>query len=509
MPNLLPEFSPPSTLRGALMVCGTTSDAGKSTVVAGLCRLLARQGVKVAPFKAQNMANNSMVTQSGHEIGRAQAFQAFAAGVPAEVAMNPVLLKPMGQQTCQVVLNGRPWRTMSAAQYHDSKLSLMPQVLDALQDLRTRFDVVLCEGAGSPAEINLLDRDITNLRVAHEAGIGALLVGDINPGGVFAALYGTVALLPDHLRACIRGLVINKLRGDPSLLLDGSAQLFRRTGVPLHGVIPWISATGLEAEDSMALDHAPKDPGPPIADGLDIAVIGLPCISNFTDFDALTVEPGAAVRYVRTAASLGQPDLIIIPGSKSTVSDLTWLRSTGLDRSINNSDAVVLGICGGYQMLGTHIIDNHAIESDCVSTPGLGRLGVTTEFAAVKLTEMWTGQDDVGEVVDGYLIHHGRVHLGSASPWLTRSAVGSQADNQGAFSGTVYGTTLHGLFDADPFRRSFLSKVAEVRGKRFISAQNSFFQARVSAVDTIADVLEEHLDMAAIEQIIASSALVA
>ena len=237
------------------MVCGTTSDAGKSTIVAGLCRLLARRGVRVAPFKGQNMALNSVVTPSGHEIGRAQGLQALAAGVDPEVAMNPILLKPTSERASQVVLLGEPWKVLTAAEYHACKPELLGLVLDALADLRRRFDVVVCEGAGSPAEINLLDHDLVNLRVADEAGMAAILVGDINPGGVFAALYGTVALLPDHLRARVRGLVINKLRGDPALLLDGCEQLAARTGVPVVGVIPWLDVTGLDAEDSMALDR--------------------------------------------------------------------------------------------------------------------------------------------------------------------------------------------------------------------------------------------------------------
>ena len=361
------------------MVCGTTSDAGKSTIVAGLCRLLARRGVRVAPFKGQNMALNSVVTPSGNEIGRAQGIQAMAAGVEPEVAMNPILLKPTGERASQVVLLGEPWKVMTASEYHACKPELLGLVFDALADLRRRFDVVVCEGAGSPAEINLLDHDLVNLRVADEAGMAAILVGDINLGGVFAALYGTVVLLPDHLRARVRGLVINKLRGDPALLLDGCEQLAARTGVPVVGVIPWLDITGLDAEDSMALDR-PRQPageamaGEAVADELDVAVVRFPTISNFTDLDPLTIEQGVRVRFVHDRAGLGDPDLIVLPGTKATVADLGWLRSRGLAAAITAGSAPVLAICGGYQMLGRAIDDD--VESGAGRVDGLDVLPV-------------------------------------------------------------------------------------------------------------------------------------
>ncbi len=490
-----------AALRGALMVCGTTSDAGKSTVVAGLCRLLSRQGVRVAPFKAQNMALNSVVTPSGHEIGRAQGIQAHAAGIPAEVAMNPILLKPTGERTSQVVVNGAPWKVMTATEYHAAKPGLLPLVLDALADLRGRYDVVLCEGAGSPTEINLLDHDIVNLRVAHEAGVPAIVVGDINLGGVFAALYGTVALLPDHLRACVRGLVINKLRGDPALLLDGCEQLTARTGVPVLGVIPWLQSTGLDAEDSMALERPMAMAGDALADELDVAIVQLPRISNFTDVDPLSVEPGVRVRYVHDRAGLGDPDLIIVPGSKATIDDLAWLRRTGLVNEIERSDAVVLGICGGYQMMGATIDD--PVECRAGVVDGLGWLPVETLFDTNKITLLRSGVSE-RLPVHGYQIHHGRVHAHGGEPFVTLDDEHGHVVD-GVCSDNHYGTTLHGLFEADEFRRAFLGTVAQHRGKRFVSAGRSFEQTRLDALDELADALAAHLDMAAIEMLIAGA----
>ena len=481
------------------MVCGTTSDAGKSTVVAGLCRLLARSGVSVAPFKAQNMSLNSVVTPSGHEIGRAQGFQAYAAGVAPEVAMNPILLKPTGERTSQVVLNGSPWKVMTAAEYHDVKLDLLPVVLEALADLRGRFDVVLCEGAGSPTEINLLDHDIVNLRIARDVSMAAIVVGDINPGGVFAALYGTVVLLPDDLRACVQGLVINKLRGDPALLLDGCAQLSDRTGVPVLGVIPWLDSTGLDAEDSMALDAPVTVAGAALADELDVAVVRFPRISNFTDLDPLTIEAGVRVRYVHDRAGLGAPDLIVLPGSKATVDDLAWLRHSGLAAEILRADATVVGICGGYQMMGVTIDD--PVECRTGMVDGLGMLPVTTCFEPDKVTLQRAGSAD-GHPVHGYQIHHGRVRPHGGEQFVILDTPGGPVAD-GVRVGHWCGTTLHGLFEADEFRRSLLAAVALHRGKRFTSAGRSFEQARIEAIDRVADALSEHLDMTAIEQLIA------
>ena len=471
-----------------LMVCGTSSDAGKSTVVTGLCRVLARRGVKVAPFKAQNMALNSFVTPSGHEIGRAQGVQALAARVTPEVAMNPILLKPTGERTSQVVRMGEPWADMDAAAYQEAKADLLTVVLAALDDLRSRFDVIICEGAGSPAEINLTD--IVNLRVAHAAGFAAIVVGDIDRGGVFAALYGTVALLPDHLRSLVKGFVINKLRGDPALLAPGPAELERRCGVPTIGVLPYLHDIALDAEDSLALSGYRSTGG-----FLDIAAIRFPRISNFTDLDALAIEAG--VRLVDQPGALGDPDLVILPGTKSTVADLEWLRGRGfpgaLERAVERG-ATVLGICGGYQMLGRSITD--PIESGR-SVAALGWLPVDTVFEPTKVTRQRRGRAG-DQRVTGYQIHHGRTV--SPDGWITLDDVyGAGPDGATARDGSLKGTTLHGLFEEDGFRAAFLAEVAARRGKQWVGSGVSFAAARESQIDRLADVLETHLDLAAVE----------
>jgi adenosylcobyric acid synthase len=466
----------------------------------------------VAPFKGQNMALNSTVTPSGHEIGRAQGVQALAAGVEPEVAMNPILLKPTSERASQVVLLGEPWKVLTAAEYHACKPELLDVVLDALADLRRRFDVVVCEGAGSPAEINLLDHDLVNLRIADEAGMAAILVGDINPGGVFAALYGTVALLPDHLRARVRGLVINKLRGDPALLLDGCEQLTARTGVPVVGVIPWLDVTGLAAEDSMALDrpwHRSGGPaagdsaaGEAVADELDVAVVRFPMISNFTDLDPLMLEPGVRVRFVHDRAGLGDPDLIVLPGTKATVADLGWLHSRGLAAAITAASAPVLAICGGYQMLGRTIDDG--VESGAGQVDGLDVLPVETRFEPRKVTRLRAGSAG-GHPVRGYQIHHGRVHVRAGTPFVALDDEHA-AGVDGVQVGRWFGTTLHGLLEEDGFRRDFLARVARERGKEFVSAGPSFAAAREQALDAVADAMAEHLDLAAIDALIAEAA---
>jgi adenosylcobyric acid synthase len=465
---------------GALLVCGTTSDAGKSVLVAGLCRLYARNGVKVAPFKAQNMSNNAAVTADGAEIGRAQALQAVAAGVEPEAAMNPILLKPTGERTSQVVVLGKPVAELDAASYHEAKAGLWDVVLDSLASLRERFDVVFLEGAGGAAEINLLDRDLVNLPLAARAGVPAIVVGDIDRGGVFASLYGTVALLPDDLRACVQGFVINKLRGDPTLLGDGMVELERRCGVPTLGVVPFLPGITIDAEDSLSLDRPP-----PVRAGaqVDVAVVRFPRIANFTDIDPLVHEPAVQVRFVTSPEQLGDPDLVVLPGSKNTVEDLAWLRSSGIADRLPGRR--VLGICGGYQMLGRTIVDD--VESHAGRVEGLGLLDVETTFEPEKITARRTGTA-LGHDVTGYEIHHGRVRGGT--PWLQLDA-GPEGATEGE---RVWGTSLHGIFESDAFRAGFLG----------ITASSSFAEARERQLDAIADHLAEHLDLAAIDRLLAA-----
>jgi adenosylcobyric acid synthase len=478
------------------MVCGTASDVGKTQIVAGLCRLLARRGVKVAPFKAQNMALNSYVTASGHEIGRAQAMQAFAAGTEPDVDMNPILLKPTGERTSQVIVRGERVGEMDAAQYEAHKPQLLGVVLDALGDLRSRYDAVVLEGAGGAAEINLLEHDLANLRIALEADLPAMIVGDIDRGGVFAALYGTIALLPESQRALVRGFVINKFRGDPGLLDDGCVELERRTGIPILGVIPWLDDVALDAEDSLALGTLSRRASrEPTSEALDVAVVRLPRISNFTDFDPLTLEPGVTVRYVSDAGSVARPDLVVVPGTKTTVDDLAWLRARGLDHAIAASGATILGICGGYQMLGHTIVDD--VEAQAGTVPGLGWLDATTVFDRHKVTAPRTGTV-AGLPISGYQIHHGRVT--GRPPWLHLDGRGHH-ELDGATApardgrGPVFATTLHGIFEADAFRAHFLTIVARHRGKRIGPPAGAFGAARERQYDRIADTLDTHLDL--------------
>jgi adenosylcobyric acid synthase len=480
------------------MVCGTSSDAGKSHVVTGLCRLLSRRGVKVAPFKAQNMALNSFVTPSGHEIGRAQGVQALAAGVEPEVAMNPILLKPTGERTSQVVVLGRPVGHLDAVAYHERKPELLGTVLDSLADLRSRFDVVICEGAGSPAEINLLDHDIVNLRVAYEADLPAIIVGDIDRGGVFASLYGTVTLLPDRYRGLVKGFVINKFRGDPALLLGGLHDLEQRTGVPTLGVLPFIHDVALDAEDSLALDGPrPRMTAPAKGDPLDIAAIRFPRLSNFTDLDALAIEPGVSVRLVNDAGSLGDPDLVVLPGTKATVADLEWLRGRGLDRAVAAKGTLVLGVCGGYQMLGRRIVDE--VESGRGEVEGLGWLDVETVFGEEKVTRQRRGYA-MGQRVSGYEIHHGVTTRGpAAAGWVHLDDVhGCEDDGAVDPEANAVGTSLHGLFEEDGFRATFLTEVGRRREKTFVPAGASFAAAREAQFDRLADVIEANLDLEAV-----------
>jgi adenosylcobyric acid synthase len=524
----MPGGSVAGTVRGALMVCGTTSDAGKSRVVTGLCRSLARRGVRVAPFKAQNMALNSYVTVSGHEIGRAQGVQALAAGVDPEVDMNPILLKPTGERTSQVVVMGRPLGHLDALAYHAAKPGLRTTVLEALERLRAGFDVVVMEGAGSPAEINLLEHDIVNLSVAEAVGAPAVVVGDIDRGGVFAALYGTHALLPDHLRRLVRGFVINKFRGDPALLTSGLAALESRTGVPTLGVLPWTEGLDLDAEDSLALPATAGRPAAQGADALDVAVVRFPRISNFTDFDALAIEPGVSVRYVEHPGALGRPDLAILPGTKATVADLAWLKDRGFPEALRQCPTV-LGICGGYQMLGCTIED--AVESGAGTVEGLARLPVDTRFEATKVTRQRRGAA-LDQPLTGYQIHHGRTvpclhgrqaglclhgrqagpsplgrQAGSNGPWIALDdAWGAEPDGVASSGGGVLGTTLHGIFESDPFRWAFLGQVARRAGKRFVPSGVSFPAARSALFDRLADLLEAHLDMSALDALIAEGA---
>ncbi len=479
---------------GALLVAGTTSDAGKSLVVAGLCRWLVRRGVKVAPFKAQNMSNNSVVAPDGAEIGRAQALQAAAARIDAEAALNPVLLKPGSDRTSHVVVLGRPYAEVSATSYPAHKGALLGVALDALAGLRARFDVVICEGAGSPAEINLRATDIANMGLARAASLPVVVVGDIDRGGVFAAMFGTLALLAPADQALIAGFVVNKFRGDPALLEPGLAALTGLTGRPVLGVLPWLDGLAFDAEDSLALGGPVHALSPPVGnDVLRVAVCRLPRISNFTDVEALACEPGVVVRYVTSPAEAADADLLVIPGTRATVADLGWLRSCGLADAVLQRVAAarpVLGICGGFQLLGTSIEDT--VESRAGAVAGLGVLPVRTRFAAAKTLGRPKGTA-YGQDVSAYEIHHGVVRVEGGEAWLDGCRVGA-----------TYGTSWHGALENDGFRRAFLRDVAARAGRTgFEPAPATDVAAlREGRLDRLADAIEEHLDTGALLRLI-------
>ncbi|PRY48278.1 adenosylcobyric acid synthase (glutamine-hydrolysing) [Geodermatophilus tzadiensis] len=482
-------------MSGALLVAGTTSDAGKSVVTAGICRWLARQGVRVAPFKAQNMSNNSMVTPDGAEIGRAQVVQAAAAGVPPEAAMNPVLLKPGGEDASQVVVLGRPVAEVTALSYRPMKAALLEQVLGCLADLRSRFDVVVCEGAGSPTEINLRADDIANMGLATAAGLPVVVVGDIDRGGVFPALYGTVALMPPADQRLVAGFLVNKFRGDVRLLRPGLDRLTELTGRPTLGVLPWLPGAALDVEDSLGIPTGVSSAGPPHGeDVLRVSVARLPRLSNSTDLDALAAEPGVLVRFVSRPEELADADLVVLPGTRATVPDLAWLRATGLADAVARHAAAgrpVLGICGGHQMLARTVTDD--VESRAGAVAGLGLLPADVRFAREKTLGRPAGHA-LGHPVRGYEIHHGQVTYdeGGAEPFL-----------DGGRAGSVWGTTWHGAMENDGFRRAFLAEVARATGRRFVPAPDTSFAAvRERRLDALGDLVAEHADTAALWRLV-------
>ena len=452
----------------ALLVAGTTSDAGKSIVTTGLCRAFARRGLKVAPFKAQNMSNNSMVCAgpdgAGAEIGRAQWIQALAAGAEPEAAMNPVLLKPGSDRRSHVVVMGRPSGFVDARDFVDGRRRLARAAYDAFDDLSSRYDVVVAEGAGSPAEINLRASDYVNMGLARHASIPTVVVGDIDRGGVFAAMFGTVALLSPEDQALIAGFVVNKFRGDASLLAPGLQELSSLTGRRVYGVLPWHPGLWLDSEDALDLQGRRSGGG-----SRKVAVVRFPRISNFTDVDALGLEPDLDVVFVSDPRALSDADLVVLPGTRATIADLAWMRSRGLDTAVLDHAALgkpVLGICGGCQMLGDSISDRDGVEGDAGTVvEGLGLLDLETTFRGEKVLRVHRPA--------GYEIHHGRV-VGSTS------------------AGAVRGTMVHGSLEDDGTRARFL---ADALG---VTSQASFPDARERRLDLLAALVEEHLDVDAL-----------
>ncbi|MDQ7807239.1 cobyric acid synthase [Amycolatopsis sp. A133] len=474
-----------------LLVAGTTSDAGKSLVTAGICRWLARQGVRVAPFKAQNMSNNSMVCGDGAEIGRAQWVQARAAGAEPEAAMNPVLLKPGSDRRSHVVALGKPFGTLEAGEYATGRAGLAEIAFGAFEDLSARYDVVVCEGAGSPAEINLRGGDYVNMGLARRFGLPVLVVGDIDRGGVLAAMFGTLALLSAEDQALVAGWVVNKFRGDVGLLRPGLDSLEKVTGRPVLGVLPWLDRVWLDSEDALAAAGWRREAH---GGGLTVAVVRFPRASNATDVDALAAEPGVTVTLTADPDVVATADVAVLPGSRATVSDLAWLRDRGLDTAVAARAAAgrpVLGICGGYQMLTESIVDK--VESAAGEVPGLGLLPARVTFAAEKVLARPTGQWR-GNRVDAYEIHHGSV--------TTTSAAESFLD--GLRAGPVWGTMWHGAFENDAFRRAWLTEAAAQAGVAWTPAPDApgFGELREEMLDKLADAIDEHLETAVLRTLL-------
>lgn len=488
-----------ATRRAAtLMVQGTTSNAGKTVLVAALCRILLQDGLRVAPFKSQNMSLNSFVTTAGHEMGRAQVVQAQACRLEPEVRMNPILLKPNSDTGCQVIVDGRPVGNMKVAEY----IAYKPQAFEAARRdfdaLADEFDAVVLEGAGSPAEINLKSHDIVNMQMARYARAPVLLTGDIDRGGLFAAFVGTMELLEPWERRLVQGFIINRFRGDQSLLQPAIDHVQRHTGKPTLGVVPYIHDLGLPEEDSVEFKSGSAQQAPTADDAtLDIAVIDLPHISNFTDFDALGIEHDVRLRVVRSADQLGRPDAVILPGSKNVLGDLQYLRQRGFADRVTELAASratqVVGVCGGFQMLGRAIVDPNCVESRNGAAVGLSLLNVTTALATEKtLARSRAIHIPSGHEVLGYEIHHGKTETqGDAEIFCgaDEAVLGVSARD-----GRVWGTYLHGVFDADSFRRWFLDGLRAARGWQPLGQATASYDIE-SALDRLADVVRDSLDV--------------
>ncbi|MFD0697387.1 cobyric acid synthase [Paenibacillus sp. GCM10027628] len=513
-----------------LMIQGTASDVGKSILTAAICRILVQDGWSTAPFKSQNMSLNSYVTFDGKEIGRAQGVQADACNILATTDMNPILLKPKQDMVAQVVVHGKPFSDLDARTYRETYLPQAEQIVkDALARLRSSYDVVVLEGAGSPAEVNLKDRDIVNMRLAGWADAPVLLVADIDRGGVFASIVGTLEILTPEERDRVKGFIINKFRGDVSLLKPGLDWLEARTGKPVLGVIPYLPQLGIEDEDSASLDskraqrQRPDSKHAKTEDQLDIAVIRLPRLSNFTDFDPLQEEEDVNFRYISNLSEWGQPDVILLPGSKNTMDDLRYLKESGLADRITGFARIengwVTGICAGYQMLGMKLLDPHGYESDHPELEGLRLLPTETVFTSEKRTVQVQGSStlfaDPGMdmAIDGYEIHMGRTRYveEARTPFQIQArteadlgSLGSGLHDDGAVvdDGRIWGTYLHGILHNDDFRRAWLNAIRKQKGLAPIDGGLRYKERREAAFDRLAEHVRSHLDMERIYEII-------
>ncbi|MDD9859530.1 MAG: cobyric acid synthase [Nitrospira sp.] len=487
----------------ALAVLGTASDVGKSLVTAGLGRLLLRRGVRVAPFKAQNMSLNSFVTVEGGEMGRAQVVQAQACGVRPHVDMNPILLKPEGEQRSQVVVQGVIWGARDAGAYFDDQAELFGVVRDSYARLAADYEVMLIEGAGSAAELNLRDRDLVNWPVVHMADARVILVADIDRGGVFAQVIGTLDLLSPPERARVLGVVVNRFRGDRRLFDDGVAILEERTGLPVLGVVPFMREVWIDQEDSVVIESESETPFS--RETVNVAVVLLPRMSNFTDLNALAAEPDVVVRYVGRARALADADVIILPGSKHVMQDLRHVRENGFAEVLTSPGAhhlEVVGLCGGLQMLGEWIADPHQVEGGG-EAEGLCLLPVRTELHPVKQTAQVTAQPllpgmSESAMVHGYEIHMGVTHRRRGVPcFQIVEETGVREDGAMSADGLVWGTYLHGVFDAPSFRRAWINRARARKGlaPRPVSDSEQVTRRLASAIDRWADHVEQHVDM--------------
>jgi adenosylcobyric acid synthase len=489
----------------ALMIQGTSSDAGKSLLCTGLCRIFKEDGVNVAPFKSQNMALNSYITADGGEIGRAQGVQAEACGLEATVDMNPILLKPKAEMISEVIVHGKHFADLEAFSYRNEYVpKVLPKVAESIDRLAKQFDLLVVEGAGSPAEINLKDRDIANMRIADMLDCPVLLVADIERGGVFASLVGTLELLEPHERARVKGFLINKFRGRKELLDSGLEWLEQRTGIPVLGVIPHFDH-GVDPEDSLALETLRLKARDRADADLDIAVIKFPRISNFTDVAPLQEEPGVNVRFISSARALGKPDLILLPGSKNTVEDLLWLRDSGLADAILAQHSKIVGLCGGFQMLGETLHDPDRVESVHEQVAGLGLLTLETTFLAEKKTirnrgrllpDLYSEHD-----VEGYEIHLGRTVRKTDAPFLRFES--GELDGAISQDGRVIGTYLHGLFQNRAFTRDFLNQLRVQKGNApLLGDVETEAERREKSYARLAAHLRKHVDLERVYEII-------
>lgn len=494
------------------MIQGTGSSVGKSILVTALCRIFKQDGLSVAPFKSQNMALNSYITAEGLEMGRAQVAQAEASGLLPSVAMNPILLKPTTDKKSQVILQGKVYKNMSAVEYHEYKPELSEMVRDEYNKLEEKHDVIVIEGAGSPAEINLRDKDLVNMGMAEIADAPVILVGDIDKGGVFASLAGTMLLLKEEERKRVKGVIINKFRGDIEILKPGIKMLEDIIKIPVLGVIPYLNVN-IEDEDSVTETFKKKRSGK--KKDILIEVIRLPHISNFTDFNVFANFPDVDIRYVNEGEHIGEPDILILPGSKNTIGDLSYLRESGLEDDIKKhaaSGKMLIGICGGYQMLGEHLYDPHKTESNMLELPGLGLLDMSTTFAQEKVTtQVWAkvnndmfGQDFQNESIKGYEIHMGINTYGkNIKPFIEiYDRLGVRCEEIDGVTnnvGNVFGSYIHGIFDNTKFTRMLLNKVRKSKGLEVISEiPESFQEFKEKEYNRLADFVRQNLDMKAI-----------